>query len=108
MPYMIGTINMLAHERFFMYSCRAFSNSSLIFRAEPVVFTTNLIHACQVSLSMLIEVLAFSLEWLNTKSLLHRVVKVGGNYHKLLISKYMVMWYNGNVLCDSAEGRIVS
>ena len=82
---------------FFMYSCKAFSSSSLILRAEPVLLTTNFIQSCQVCFSILIEVLAFSLARLNNHSLPLRVIKVGGNYHKLHIHMpLMVMWYNGN------------
>jgi hypothetical protein len=83
---------------FFIYSCRAFSNSSLTFRAEPVFATTNCIHSFQTCLSILIEVLAFfSLSWLNTHELPFMVHKVNGRYHKLNIEMYgiMVLRYNG-------------
>lgn len=80
---------------FFMYSFRAFSSSSLTFLAEPVLFTTNLIHSCQVALSILMEVLAFS--ELNTHQFIVVVNKVNGIYHKAKIGYgIMVMWYYGN------------
>lgn len=86
---------------FFIYSTRAFSISSLILRAEPVLLTTNLIHCCQTPLSILIEVFAlvfgFSSLWLIGTYVLSGVDKVGGIYHKLHIRYHvMVMWYNGN------------
>jgi hypothetical protein len=84
---------------FFIYSCSAFSNSSLTFRAEPVFATTNCIHPFQTCLSILIEVLAFfPLSWLNTHELPFMVDKVNGNYHKLNIETcgIMVLRYNGN------------
>jgi len=81
----------------FMYSMRAFSSSSLILRADPVLLTTNFIQSCQVCLSILIEVLALTLARLNNVSSPIRVIKVGGNYHKLhILIIFMVMWYNGN------------
>lgn len=95
---------------FFIYSCRAFSNSSLTFRADPVFDTTNCIHSFQTCLSMLIDVLAFfSLSWLNNHELLFMVDKVNGNYHKLNIDSYgnMVVRYNGSPeniqLCPKAQ-----
>jgi hypothetical protein len=84
---------------FFIYSCRAFSNSSLTFRADPVFATTNCIHSFQTCLLILIEVLAFvSLSWLNTHELPFMVIKVNGNYHKLNIEfcGIMVSRYNGS------------
>jgi len=84
---------------FFIYSCRAFSNSSLSFRAEPVFETTNCIHSFQICLLILIEVLAFfSLSWLNSRDLPFMVNKDNGKYHKLNIEIYgnMVLRYNGN------------
>ncbi len=84
---------------FFIYSCRAFSNSSLTFRADPVFDTTNCIHSFQTCLSILIDVLAFfSLSWLNNHELLFMVDKVNGNYHKLNIEfcGNMVLRYNGS------------
>jgi hypothetical protein len=84
---------------FFIYSCRAFSNSSLTFRADPVFATTNCIHSLQTCLSILIEVLAFfSLSWLNSYELPFMVDKVNGKYHKLNIELcgIMVLRYNGS------------
>jgi hypothetical protein len=84
---------------FFIYSCRAFSNSSLTFRADPVFETTNCIHSFQTCLSILIEVLAFfSLSWLNSHDLPFMVDKDNGKYHKLNIEidGNMVLRYNGN------------
>lgn len=84
---------------FFIYSCRAFSNSSLTFRAEPVFATTNCIHSFQTCLSILIEVLVFfSLSWLNSHELPFVVNKVNGRYHKLNIEfcGIMVLRYNGS------------
>lgn len=86
---------------FFIYSCRAFSNSSLTFRADPVLATTNCIHSFQTCLSILIEVLAFfSLSWFNTHELPFMVDKVNGKYHKLNIEIYgnMVLRYNGSIM----------
>jgi hypothetical protein len=73
--------------------------------------TTNLIHCCQVVLSIFIEVLAFSFPWLNTHQLSLMVIKDSGIYHKLNIETYgnMVMWYNGNKTlhkhCISSRGE---
>jgi hypothetical protein len=89
----------VVHLCFFIYSCRAFSNSSLTFRADPVFATTNCIHSFQTCLSILIEVLAFfSLSWLNSYELPFMVDKVNGNYHKLNIELcgIMVLRYNGS------------
>jgi hypothetical protein len=61
------------------------------------LFTTNFIQSRQVCLSILIEVLALILSRLNTCVWHLTVNKVGGIYHKLLISIiHMVMWYNGS------------
>ena len=84
---------------FFMYSCRAFSNSSLTFRADPVFATTNCIHSFQTCLSILIDVLAFfTFSWLNSHELPFTVNKDSGNYHNINIEFHgiMVLWYNGN------------
>jgi hypothetical protein len=99
------------YQCFFMYSNSAFSSSSLTLRADPVLLTTNLIHCCQVPLSMFIEVLAFSLCWLNIHQVPLMVNKDNGNYHKLNIETHgnMVMWYNGNTKlhkhCTSRPGE---
>jgi hypothetical protein len=95
---MISDLTLKDQLCFFIYSCRAFSNSSLTFRAEPVFATTNCIHSFQTCLSILIEVLAFfSLSWLNSHDLPFMVDKVNGKYHKLNIRTYgnMVLRYNG-------------
>jgi hypothetical protein len=102
------------HLCFFIYSCNAFSNSSLILRVEPVLFTTNLIHSVHVCLLIFIEVFVFSLPSGISSSLPYAVNKVNGYYHNVNILPHgIIVWrYCGNkirlfVSCSSSEGRQV-
>lgn len=87
------------HLCFFIYSCKAFSNSSLILRVEPVLFTTNFIHSVQVCLSTFIDVFAFWPAPDICCIIPYAVNKVNGYYHKLNISPsgIIVRRYCGNV-----------
>ena len=98
------------HLCFFIYSCNALSNSSLILRVEPVLFTTNLIHSVHVCLSIFIEVFVFCLPSGISFTLPYAVNKVNGYYHNINILAYgIIVWrYGGNnisllVSCSSSE-----
>lgn len=80
---------------FFIYSCKAFSSSSLIFRVEPVLFTTNFIHSVHVCLSIFMDVFVFSSISLAIPC---AVNKVSGLYHNLNKGGYGIMvWrYRGS------------
>jgi hypothetical protein len=100
---------------FFIYSCNAFSNSSLILRVEPVLFTTNLIHSVHVCLSIFIEVFVFSMPSGISFTLPYAVNKVNGYYHNINILPHgIIVWrYYGNrirllISCSSSEGSQVS
>jgi hypothetical protein len=95
---------------FFIYSCSALSNSSLILRVEPVLFTTNLIHSVHVCLSIFIEVFVFSLPPGTLFALPYAVNKVNGYHHNINILPHgIIVWrYCGNsislpVSCSSPE-----
>jgi hypothetical protein len=78
---------------FFIYSCRAFPNSSLIFRVEPVLFTTNFIHSVHVCLSIFMDVLVFSLPSSTSFTIPYTVNKVNDYYRKLNITlRGIVVW----------------
>jgi hypothetical protein len=83
----------------FIYSCRAFSNSSLILRVEPVSFTTNFIHSVHIRLSIFMEVFVFLSACRILLTIPSTVHKVNGNYHKLNIETCgnMVLRYNGSI-----------
>jgi hypothetical protein len=71
------------------------------------LITTNLTHSDQVSRSMFIEVLAFSLLLLTLKRRVCKVIKVNGIYHKLLILlPVMVLWYCGNASDSLRQGAM--
>ena len=98
------------HLCFFIYSCNALSNSSLILRVEPVLLTTNLIHSVHVCLSIFIDVFVFSLPSGISFTLPYAVNKVNGYYHNINILPYgIIVWrYCGNdnnvlLSCNSSE-----
>jgi hypothetical protein len=72
----------------FIYSCKAFSNSSLILRVEPVSLTTNFIHSVHVCLSIFMDVFVFLSPCGTSFTIPHTVNKVNGYYRKLNIVLY--------------------
>jgi hypothetical protein len=102
------------HLCLFIYSSNAFSNSSLILRVEPVLFTTNFIHSVHACLSIFIDVFVFVLPSTISFTIPCAVNKVNGVYHNLNIQVYgIIVWrYDGNngVLgppCDLSQYREV-
>jgi hypothetical protein len=80
---------------FFIYSCNALSNSSLIFRVEPVLFTTNFIHSVHVCLSIFMDVFVFSSISFTIPCAVNKVSGLHHNFNKDVHG--IIVWrYCGN------------
>jgi hypothetical protein len=83
-----SVLSYVLHLCLLIYSCKAFSNFSLILRVEPVSLTTNFIHSVHICLSTFMDVFVFLSPCRTSFTTPYAVNKVNGYYRKLNIILY--------------------